>query len=85
MTAKQREEQRIRDAFERYAKEGIRPIMYGLEQCANGEYVSSFTQVAWSAFKAGWDRKGFPEMSASLKDFRKDSVKRIHTLRNRGF
>lgn len=43
-----------RKAFETWAQEGTKPLMYPLLMCAGGEYVSPFTEHAWRAFKAGW-------------------------------
>jgi len=42
-----------RKLFEIYCKEGIRPLMYDLTQCANEEYVSPFTERAWKCYWRG--------------------------------
>jgi hypothetical protein len=53
----QRNERRARTEFEAWAKEGSRPCFYPLDQCANGEYVSLYTEFVWKAFFAGWNAK----------------------------
>lgn len=42
-----------RKLFEVYCSEGVRPLMYNLQQCANGEYVSPFTEWAWQCYWRG--------------------------------
>lgn len=42
-----------RKMFEQRCKEGIRPLMFALDRCANGEYVSPFTEQAWKWYFAG--------------------------------
>jgi hypothetical protein len=46
-------ENSARRMFEQYCREGIRSKMYDLEQCANGDYVSPFTQWAWKFYWKG--------------------------------
>lgn len=43
----------FRPMFEKSCKEGVRPLMYNLKQCANGEYVSPFTENAWKNYWRG--------------------------------
>lgn len=56
MTRAQRNEKEARANFECWALDGIRPYFYSLEQCANDEYVSLFTEQVWKAFFAGWNK-----------------------------
>jgi len=46
-----------RDRFETWAKEGSRPAIYTIQELAGGEYLSTFTELAWQAYKAGWDAR----------------------------
>jgi hypothetical protein len=54
-TPAQKNERRARTEFEAWAKEGSRPHFYPLGQCADGEYVSPYTEYVWKAFFAGWN------------------------------
>jgi hypothetical protein len=55
MTSEQKNEKKARAEFEFWTREGVKPIWYSLDQCANGEYVSPYTENAWKAFFAGWN------------------------------
>lgn len=57
MTAAQKNERFARAQFEDWAKQGTRPEMYPLKQCANDDYVSVYTENAWKAFFAGWNAR----------------------------
>jgi hypothetical protein len=56
MTPEQRNEKEARAEFEFWACGGVKPIWYSLDRVANGEYVSPFTEYAWKAFYAGWNK-----------------------------
>lgn len=43
----------FRPLFEKYCKEGIRPILYNLTRLAGGEYASRFTEEAWKIYWRG--------------------------------
>ena len=43
----------FRPKFEKYCKEGIRPLMYDLTMLAGGEYASVFTEMAWKIYWRG--------------------------------
>jgi hypothetical protein len=56
MTREQKNEKEARAEFEFWTRGGVKPIWYSLDQCANGEYVSPYTENAWKAFFAGWNK-----------------------------
>ena len=43
----------FRPMFEKYCKEGMRPLMFSLKRLAGGEYASPFTERAWKTYWRG--------------------------------
>ena len=48
-------EEYARRVFELRMETGVRGITYPLVRFAEGEYVSTYTEAVWQAFKAGWE------------------------------
>ena len=48
-------EEDARRVFELRMETGVRGITYPLVRFAEGEYVSTYTEAVWQAFKAGWE------------------------------